>query len=498
MTHQTARRATITEISPILLMMPPVVATAVLRATSANPIETAAVVYAFLLLLMPWGSYLCWRQGRREDLPIFAMIAGAYWVYFALPLFWGERTFTVATKFAAITPSESSVTDATWMALVGVIGLWLGMRIPVSIWVPAHLPDILEHRLSWAYVRLVLLGGVIFGLDRNAVWLFGGEARQLMTTLVTVVPGVAFVLLFNRYLSGMSARIDRVVLLISGAALLLGGLASGWLGPVVSWGVICAALVLLKRRKFPWAPVILTIVLLVFLQVGKNEFRSVYWSDGGTEAGLTQRVQFWFEKSASIWGEAFQSGDREDALGLASRSLQRASLLTQVAHVLDMTPSQVPFQEGETYRFLIVTLIPRLFWPDKPTVNDANKFYQVAYGLTTEKGLAGVSIAVGSLAEGYINFGWFGAIGVMLLIGTVFGIYQRTFVLTQSSALFLAIGLTLIPGFLAVESQLGQYLGGIVQQIAVTVAVFLPVMRRSQSSRERSWQHLTSLPAFHS
>ena len=222
----------------------------------------------------------------------------------------------------------------------------------------------------------------------------------------------------------------------------------------------------------------LTALLLVFLQVGKGAFRDAYWSGQETSAGLTERVQFWFEQSASMWVEALQSGEGKDTLGLASKSLQRASLLTQVAHVIDMTPSVVPFQEGETYRFLGVTFIPRFLWPDKPTVNDANKFYQVAYGLTTEKGLAGVSIAVGSLAEGYINFGWIGVTGVMLLVGVVLGIYQRTLVVAQTSSLFLAIGLTLIPGFLAVESQLGQYFGGFVQQIILTVAVFLPIMRR--------------------
>jgi hypothetical protein len=318
------------------------------------------------------------------------------------------------------------------------------------------------------------------------VWILGAEGRQAITILVSSVPNVAFVLLLNRYLSGTSSRLDQLVLLVGGGALLVGGLSAGWLGPTVGWGVTCGALLLLKRRRFPWAALIVTTLLLVFLQVGKSEFRSVYWSEEETGAGLTERVRFWVERSASMWSEALTSDDRGNALGLASKSLQRASLLTQVAHVLDMTPSLVAFQEGETYRFLGVTLIPRFLWPDRPTVNDANKFYQVAYGLTAEKGLANVSIAVGSLAEGYINFGWTGVIGVMLLVGIILGVYQRTFVVAQSSTLFLAIGLTLIPGFLTVESQLGQYFGGIIQQIVLTVVVFLPVLRRRAGQRHDS------------
>ena len=489
------RGSAVAALSPPGLLFPVLAATASLWATSQNPIETSSGIYAFVLLLMPWGSYLCWRQGGRGELPMFAMVGGAYWVYFALPVFWGSRSFNSAAAFAAITPSEGAVTDATWMALVGVMCLWVGMRIPVSPWVPAHLPDIVDRRPSWAYVRAVLIVGVALGMRPSVVFIFGAEARQIMMTLITVVPGVAFVLLFNRYLSGNASRLDRIVLIVCAAARLLGGLASGWLGPTVAWGITCGALVLLKRRKFPWATVIVTALLLLFLQVGKNEFRLLYWGEQ-TNAGAIERVQFWIAKSASLWGDALESDDRAGAVELASRTLQRASLLMQVAHVLEMTPSQVPFQEGQTYKFMAVTFIPRLIWPEKPSVNDANRFYQVAYGLTTERGLEGVSISVGSLAESYINFGWAGVIGIMLLLGILLGIFQRTFVAAQTSMLFLAIGLTLIPGFLAVDAQLGQYLGGILQQAGMTVAVFLPIVRRRGSAREVLSHALVGAPAF--
>src|SRR5204863_2608490 len=151
-----------------------------------------------------------------------------------------------------------------------------------------------------------------------------------------------------------------------------------------------------------------------------------------------------------------------------------------------------------TYRFVAVTLIPRFLWPDKPTVNDANRFYQVAYGLTTEGNLDAVSIAVGSLAEGFINFGWTGVVGVMLLIGIILGAYQRTLVGAESSTLFLAIGLTLVPGLISVESQLGQYVGGMIQQMVLTVILFLPVARRRSHGAEPVRTRLPHVPAFQS
>ena len=478
MTAPVRPRAVMSDISPGALLVPPVVATALLWLTSPNPVETQGGIYAFVLLLIPWGSYLCWRQGRRDELPIFAMVAAAYWVYFALALFWGQRGFVGAAAFAMITPPENVVTSVVRMALVGVACLWLGMRTPVRIWVPEHLPDIVDRPANWTYVRLVLIAGLALAVRAGSTYMLGVDARQLMTTLVSVVPDVAFVLLFNRYLSGTATRLDRGLLIGCGGVRVLGGLASGWLGPVVAWGVTCGALVLLKRRRFPWVPVMGTVLALVFLQVGKNDFRSEYWSGQDTQAGIVERVQFWVGRSAALWGDALASGDRTNSLGLASKSLERASLLTQVAHVLEMTPEVVPFQRGGTYKFLAITLIPRIVWPDKPSVSEANQFYQVAYGLTTENHLTNVSIAVGALAEGYINFGWAGVIGIMFLIGIVLGIYQRTFAASQASGLFLAVGLTMVAGFLSVEWQLAQYFGGLIQQTALAVAVFLPVTKR--------------------
>jgi hypothetical protein len=126
---------------------------------------------------------------------------------------------------------------------------------------------------------------------------------------------------------------------------------------------------------------------------------------------------------------------------------------------------------------MVISLIPRAVWPDKPSVNEANQFYQVAYGLSSEEELGTVSIAVGVLAEGFISFGWFGAIGIMFLLGIFFDIYQKVFLSATSGIFMIAMGILLLPSMLAVESQMAQYLGGILQQVLFTVIVFFPALR---------------------
>ena len=130
-----------------------------------------------------------------------------------------------------------------------------------------------------------------------------------------------------------------------------------------------------------------------------------------------------------------------------------------------------------------MTFIPRFLWQDKPSVNDANIWYQVSYRITPPQGLQGVSVAVGTLTESYISFGWFGPLLIMVPLGMLLALFQRFFLAADRGLVFSTLGAVLIPQFLAIESQLAQYLSGLVQQIAVALLVLLPVLHVYQSTR---------------
>jgi hypothetical protein len=123
-------------------------------------------------------------------------------------------------------------------------------------------------------------------------------------------------------------------------------------------------------------------------------------------------------------------------------------------------------------------------WPDKPSANEANRFYQVAYGVTDEADLDKVAIGVGVLTEAFINFGWFGVVGVMLLLGVFFDFYQKSFLGSDSGVLMSSLGIALLPQMLGIESQMATYVGGIVQQIFFSLVVLLPVIRWKRTSHE--------------
>jgi hypothetical protein len=296
--------------------------------------------------------------------------------------------------------------------------------------------------------------------------------------MISVIPLLAFAILFRNFIRGQCDMRDKILVFGFLIVRLVGGLSSGWLGVSASILFICGAIYLMERHRIPRWALVFVVLFTLFFQVGKDDFRKTYWQGAQQEqGGKVERVTFWAQNSFDKWNEALSDSSGDSFRRALNPSVTRISLLNQTANVVELTPAVVPYQYGWLYSYMAITWIPRVIWPDKPSMSEANQYYQVAYGLTTEDELAKVAISVGILTEGFINFGWAGVIGVMFLAGIFFDFYQKTFLSKTSGALMTGIGVILLPQFLAVESQMAQYVGGIVQEVVVTLIVMLPIIK---------------------
>jgi hypothetical protein len=125
---------------------------------------------------------------------------------------------------------------------------------------------------------------------------------------------------------------------------------------------------------------------------------------------------------------------------------------------------------------LPITFVPRFLWPEKPSVTDANKWYQVSYMLTAAANIESVGISVGTLTESYMNFGWAGPVFVMFGLGIFLGVLKKLFMRKASGLLLSSIGVALLPGLLVVESQMAVYVSGLVQEVLFALLALAPVM----------------------
>jgi hypothetical protein len=480
------------QLSPHLRVLGvPCLGTFLLYLARLNEVSAVQILMAFILLLLPWQAYINWRRTSRDALPVFAMLAFMYWLYYAVPLFLADHLFLTIYEPVAHELTQRAITLALLMALIGVCALLLGMKSGVARLIVPRVQLSLEMtRLRLNYVRAILVIGCLLSLSDMPAQLAGEGGRQLVGIMVSVIPLLAFAILFRNFIRGLSNIGDKIIIFGFLMVRLVGGLSSGWLGVSASVLAICGAIYLMELRRMPRWPIVFVVLFTLFFQVGKDDFRKTYWQGGGIsqqeQEDRIQRVAFWIQNSFDKWNEALSNSSGEAFRRAINPSVSRISLLNQTANVVELTPSVVPYQYGWLYSYMAITWIPRFVWPDKPSVSEANHYYQVAYGLSTEDDLGSVSISVGLLTEGFINFGWAGVAGIMFLAGIFFDFYQRTFLAKTSGALMTGIGVILLPQFLAVESQIAQYVGGILQQVVVALIVMMPILQihglRSRSS----------------
>jgi len=468
----------------------PLAILAFLWLTRSNEVTLAQFSLALFLTYVPWHSYLAWKKAEESDLPIFSMISFMYCLYYVMPLFWEPHTISELNAPLGRELSESSVTKAMLMVVVGVSSLWLGMRIGLGrLFAPRRL-SFEVPRSRWHYIRAILVVGCLLNIYDISPYSLGEGGRQLMNLLLAVVPMLAFAILFRSYLRRDITHVDRILMLAFVVSRLVNGLSSGWLGVSMSLILICGVIYIAERRRIPQIALVLIVLFILFFQVGKEDFRKTYWQQGSqgmteavTEGGKIERATFWVRRSFEKWGTAWDDPTGQTLKDAIIPSVSRVSLLNQTANVIDLTPSVVPYQYGQLYSYLGVTLIPRAFWPEKPSISEANQFYQVAYGLTSEDQLSQVSIAVGTLTEAFINFSWAGVVGVMFLMGVFFDLYRRAFFSPTSGSLMGAIGVVLLPQMISIESQMAVYLGGIIQHVLFTLLIFLPVMKLKRPAK---------------
>jgi len=476
-------------------VIPPLAATFLMWLSRLNDVTLFEFLGAAGLLAAAWIPYYKWKVAGERYLPLFPMISFMFWVYYVLGLFWGNRNgYTLRGEL-----SERSIEQAMLLAFLGVLCLWLGKWTGIGRrLVGRKIVDInTTSENTWSYLRTVLLLSIplMFAVQSRA-YLFGSGGRQFLVLLTSTVPMALFVLLFRKFLRRSANHGEVLLLAIFLIGRFLAGIASGWLGASVSIMIICLVAYLYEQRKISVIAVVVVLTYILFFQAGKGAFRKVFWGER-VDASFSQRISFWSGESLRAWELTLENPNEENWRRLADQNLSRMSLLQQTAHVLEMTPEVVPFQHGTLYSYMVVTLIPRALWPEKPSVNDANRFYQVAYGLTDADHLESVSIAVGTVAESFINFGWWGPFLIMIPVGMFFDYFQHTFLARDSGAVLNAIGIALIPTFLAVESQLAQYLAGIIQAIVVVLLVLWPVLRLRSREEQKVAVPTSSLrPAF--
>ena len=400
-------------------------------------IQLALALLTTAVALLP----LVLDQGRRasERHVLLATFSIVFIIGFALPvvvIFMPADGPIEAPSFSWSNLFPVDIVRGQLATLLGLFCLLIGYAIPVGKGLARSLP---RFRRDWPPGVAVAVALIIIPLGW-AVMLSG------LAGFKTAALGSGFVsVLASAYLYGIAlltivyarhhSRFAVLVLAITVPMTSLFGFFTGSKEAVlIPWAMIALAIILVRRRiGVRWIALGILASTLVFPVTRFVRDDILEHNTLSPVVALANPIGTLSRVSAFVAGaqagEYFVDGllyvvARMDCIGPASVLIRD-------------TPRVAPFQYGRTLGLFFVAFVPRIIWPEKPTIN-IGRYITDAYGSGPE---IATSTAPTQLGELFMNFGYAGIIGGMLLYGLILRVAHELLLRESPTtpALFVAV-----------------------------------------------------------
>jgi hypothetical protein len=424
-------------------------------ASVGTPTLTQRVLASLLLAIAAWvvGA---WFRGATWASPFMGMFASLYVVYYAFPIFALEnytRAYYVRDGIA-----DESIEWALFMALIGLVSSIAGIRFvslkPVSCRVPTF-------QMVWnpAGARRFAVATGVCGLLLYG-FLAGAEVPLILQQIVHYaidLPLVAILILWVLQLRG-DLRPATTMLLWLG--LLPARLALGFGTGATAQGVeVPLAMVIsycIARTRVPWRALLVVAGMVILLLPARAEFRALTWKGDAATLSLATKALLYFDVVSGY----VTTGDPAETLTV---SISRLAHIMTFAEVVEKTPAAVPYWGGASYYALVFKLVPRILYPEKPTV-ETGQWFGHQYGFLDQTDTT-TSYNLPQLIELYVNFGPLGVIAGMFVIGIVYGITTRLFIHDRAGIGASVTGSYVLARLLLIESSAALVFGGLVWNV---------------------------------
>lgn len=216
-------------------------------------------------------------------------------------------------------------------------------------------------------------------------------------------------------------------------------------------GVLVVLTNLLVNGRVPkaWVALMLIVVAVGFPLLQAN--RVVRNEHAETHSDVAQNLSNAFSQALHAEDKVNSGKDR------AQTALERLTLKGSVEVVVRGTAAGVPFQHGYTLLPMVMAFIPRLLYPDKPSIPTGQIMSRQFHLSESEDTYSSPS----HLGELYWNFGWSGVLVGMTLVGLLLGFIGAKFNLAEAATVtrVLIVVVTIRQVILASEGEIAtQYI----------------------------------------
>jgi hypothetical protein len=243
---------------------------------------------------------------------------------------------------------------------------------------------------------------------------------------------------------------------------------SGMYTELFQFGIIISIILVTIYRisKFKKIILVLTaIIVLIFIQVIKTEYRILTWDGSSKEGSVSVYYDVILDrlKSPEIFFEPILFME-------VSKRLNQGS---NISKVLEYVPSYVDYGYGNyLLKSLLSSFVPRIIWPEKPKTGGA---YNITHFLNDNSSVdAQNSYNLGLIGEGYAHFGY-GAFVYLFLVGLLMKrVYNYLLVLLYKFPSLILWYPIIFISFLVIETDLLSFTNSLIKlSISLFIIIFV-------------------------
>lgn len=382
-------------------------------------------------------------QGRRpsERHVVLSTFSIVFIIGFVLPvlvIFMPAEGPVDAPSFGYSLLRPVDVIRGQLATLLGLFSLLIGYAIPVGTFVP-FMPRI---RNDWSpaaalgvAILMIPFGWLISAITMTGLVKFSAASGFWSVLSSSSQYGIALAaIVYVRHRSRIAFAILAVVVPITSFLALFTGSKYAVLIP---WAMIVLSTILVQRRiAARWIVLAVFATALVY-PVGMFVRQDIL--AGNTLSPVTalrQPVATLGRMAGFVTGSEPLNYLQE---GLIS-TVARMDCIGAASVLIRDTPRVSPFQRGRTLGLFFVAFIPRVLWPGKPIIT-IGQWFTDTYGSGPE---IESSTAPSQIGEFFINFGYLGIIGGMLVYGILLRLLHQTLLAGRATTPGLLAGVVVL------------------------------------------------------
>jgi hypothetical protein len=268
------------------------------------------------------------------------------------------------------------------------------------------------------------------------------------------------------YLNRRIAWYEKIVLLSIVMYELIDRTLSGLLASLAIFVIFLVLLdLILKKNVFRILPVLLSfVVIYILISPVKNLYRYEVWNSSKSYDFVSKVTLIVYLIESGT--ENTDNKINKDQDKFLWRFSYPASALSEV---INRTPNKVPYWNGETYFSLFYKFIPRAIWPNKPEENIGQQFGKRYNFLDITDNSTSMNLPL--MAEFYANFGYWGIIGGMFLLGLLYALIDFFFNNANNDVYNKLLGFVIIFPLIIQESNFTLSFGNL-----ILIPIFLYVL----------------------